>query len=273
MAGAHSPGRRACITGLAALAAQQAPGSARAQVETRSRSEPGGQARAPGHAGPLPAPLEGRWRFGVYYGSYERGMRVASIELSLQLTGSRYLLQSAGRAEGLVALVWSGVLAQKSEGLVTPAGLAPERYWEQRGKRPERWAALDRRRREISFSSSDPVPLVDGVQDRLSVMVQLGLLARAGPQRLAPGRAVELPELHSRRVERSRWLSHGDDALRGPDGALRALHLERTGPYEPGDARVDLWLGYDLQLMPVRLRLSDPDGRVLDQLIDLRSGP
>lgn len=270
MAVARSPGRRACILGLAALAAQQAPGVVRAQPASRAQAGPSAQLDPGARTDALPTPSQGRWRFGVYYGSHERGMRVASLELSLQIDERRYLLQSAGRAEGLVALVWSGVLAQRSEGQVTRAGLSPERYWEQRGKRPERWAALDQRRRQIAFSSGESVPLVDGVQDRLSVMVQLGLLARARPDRLAAGRALELPELHSRRVERARWLSHGEDELHGPGGALRTLRLERTGPYEPDDARVDLWLGYDLQMMPVRLRLSDPDGRVLDQLIDLR---
>lgn len=265
MAAPQRPGRRACVAGLAALAAGM-PGAGRAQSDA-ARTQP---EAAGSPSGALPAPAEGRWRFGVYYGSHERGMRVASLDLSMQLEGPRYLLQSAGRAEGVVAMVWSGVLAQKSEGLVTPAGLVPERYWEQRGKRPERWAALDHRRREISFSSSDPVPLVDGVQDRLSVLVQLGLLARARPDRFAAGRTLEMPELHTRRVERSRYVSRGDDLLRTARGSLRALHLERTGPYEPDDARIDLWLGYDLRMMPARLRLSDPDGRVLDQLIDLR---
>lgn len=216
----------------------------------------------------LPLPPEGRWRFGVYYGEYERRLRVASLDFSIEIDPQGYVIASAGRAEGVVAMVWSGVLSQRSEGALTPAGLVPRRYWERRGKRPERWAEIDARRREVAFSGSEPVPLVDGLQDRLSVLVQLGLMARANPDRFAAGREIEIPELHSRRIERSRYLSRGAVSLKAAGSGRRALHLERTGPYDADDARIDLWLGYDLQLLPIRLRLSDPDGRVLDQLLD-----
>src|SRR5690606_36651578 len=110
-------------------------------------------------------------------------------------------------------------------------------------------------------------PLVADVQDRLSVPVQLGLLARAAPDRAAAGQTVVLPELGSSRIDSARYLSHGKVMLQTAGGALAALHLERVAPRYADDARVDVWLGYDRDMLPVRLRFIDPDGRVLDQLI------
>lgn len=215
----------------------------------------------------LPAPSTGRWRFGVHYGGHERGLEVAVLDYRIEHDGRRYRIESTGRAEGLAALVYSGVMSQRSEGLITRDGLRPERYWEQRGKRPERWAQLDHAAGQVVFSARPPVPLVAGVQDRLSVPVQLGLLARAAPDRVAAGQTMVLPELGSSRIDSARYLSHGKVMLQTAGGALAALHLERVAPRDADDARVDVWLGYDRDMLPVRLRFIDPDGRVLDQLI------
>lgn len=218
--------------------------------------------------GPLPAPATGRWRFGLYFGGYERGLRVAAVEYTIEHDGRRYRMSADGRAEGLTAMVYSGVLSQKSEGTLSAAGLAPERYWERRGKRPERSVDIDRGRREVRFSDRPAVPFVEGMQDRLSILVQLGLMARARPARFEAGRAVELPELASGRVAQSRYASRGEVSMKKGEGARRALHLERVAPREADDAKIDIWLGYDLELLPVRIRFTDPDGRVLDQLIE-----
>lgn len=215
---------------------------------------------------PLPLPPTGHWRFRVHYGDYTDGHQVASLDYSIAHDGRQYRLRSEGRAEGLTALLYSGVLSQSSTGRLTDNGLEPQRYAEQRGKRAERWAAVDRSAAQVSFSGNPPVPWVAGAQDRLSVLVQIGLLARVAPNRFVAGALVEVPELTLRDIENARYASHGQEILETPDGPVHALHLERIAPRRPEDPRIDVWLGYDRGMLPVRIRLTDSGGRVLDQL-------
>lgn len=232
-----------------------------ARAQTRGASDPGAE-----HAGPLPQPPVGHWRFEVHYGDYADGHQVASLDYSITHDGRRYRLRSEGRAEGLTALLYSGVLTQSSEGRLSAAGLEPERYAEQRGRRPERWASVDRAAGRVSFSGGESLPMVAGVQDRLSVLVQIGLIARASPARVEAGSALELPELGSRSIERARYESRGEVTLTTARGPIRALHLERVAPRRAEDPRVEVWLGYDRGMLPVRIRLTDVGGRVLDQI-------
>jgi hypothetical protein len=111
------------------------------------------------------------------------------------------------------------------------------------------------------------VPLPPGTQDRLSVFYQVGLLARAAPERFQPGLAPTVPVASLRDVRVERFEVIGDEILMAPGGPLRALHLRRP-PVDPDDPRIDVWLGYDLQMLPVRLRVEDSSRRVLDQVIE-----
>ena len=63
------------------------------------------------------------------------------------------------------------------------------------------------------------------------------------------------------------YRSLGDETLPTDDGPLRALRLTRHDGDPARDPRIDIWLGYDQDLLPVRIRLTDPGGRVLDQML------
>lgn len=232
-----------------------------ARAQTAAAPDPGAEL-----SGPLPQPPVGHWRFEVHYGDYADGHQVASLDYSITHDGRRYRLRSEGRAEGLTALLYSGVLTQSSVGRLSDAGLEPERYAEQRGRRPERWASVDRAAGRVSFSGGESLPLISGAQDRLSVLVQIGLIARASPARVAAGGVLELPELTLRTIERARYESRGDVILSTARGPIRALRLERVAPRRTEDPRIEVWLGYDRGMLPVRIRLTDVGGRVLDQI-------
>ncbi len=212
-------------------------------------------------------PPSGRWRFKVYVGEYSEYRSVASLELTLDYDGDQYRMRSQGQAEGLTAWIYSGVLTQASEGRWGNDGFVPERFSEQRGKRPERWARVDPAQASVEYSGGERSAWVAGTQDRLSVLFQLGALARSVPERFAAGSSVDLPELTTRRIERVRYLSEGEETLATDDGQLRTLRLVREDPTGANDPRVEVWLGYDQQMLPVRIRLTDANGRVLDQLV------
>ncbi len=215
----------------------------------------------------LPPPPTGQWQFRVYYGDYTEGGEVASLDYAIEREGERYRVLIEGRATGFTSLLYSGLLTQSSAGRVGANGLVPERYAERRGSRAAREVSIDYPSRQVAFTGKPPVALREGTQDRLSALVQLGLIARAAPERFAPGATIEIVEASGSGVESVNYRSIGASVLETDDGSIRALHIERLQPRGAGQSRVEVWLGYDRSLIPVRIRLTDAGGRVLDQLI------
>lgn len=223
-----------------------------------------------GDGAPLPSlPASVTQGFRVYWGDYADSRSVARLQYRLERNEDRYAIRTEGEAEGLISLVYSGTLAQVSEGRVGPRGLEPSRYAEQRGRRSERTIRLDAAgHRMYPVDGSGPVSAPTGTQDRLSVFYQLGLLARAHPEQFVAGAVRELPVATMREVRIERFNVVGDEMLMLPGGALRALHLRRPAPEGTSDPLIDLWLGYDFEMLPIRLRIEDAGQRVLDQVID-----
>jgi len=231
---------------------------------------PGGIAAGQGAEPPLPGlPGSRTQRFRVYWGDFSKQQSVARLEYRLVNQGDRYELRTDVRAEGLISLVYSGTLSQVSVGGLGPNGLEPARYVEIRSKSSERVVNFDRKLGQLmSLDGSPPVPMPVGTQDRLSVFYQLGLMMRRESSTVIAGQVIEMPVASMRAVQRERFVVVGEEMLMAPGGPIRALHLQRPVPAGSRDPRIDLWLGYDFEMMPVRLRLEESSDRVLDQVID-----
>jgi hypothetical protein len=215
---------------------------------------------------PLPASRQGRFR--IFWGDYQDGQSVARMNYTLQVSQHHYLIRTEGQAEGLISLVYAGTLTQSSEGRQSAAGLEPLRYVETRGRGAQRIVAFDPEGRRLLPADADPVPAPAGIQDRLSVFYQLGLMARAEPGAFVAGRFIDIPVATMRAVRPERFAVLGEELLSLPGGPMRALHLQRPSPPGTRDPLIDLWLGVDLDMLPVRLRIEDGSRRVLDQIID-----
>ncbi|RPH39452.1 MAG: DUF3108 domain-containing protein, partial [Burkholderiales bacterium] len=260
------PGTEPVPTAAAGTPQPSAPSDTPSTEATDPAPPP--QAEAP--AAPLPAlPGSRRQRFRVYWGDYTDALSVARLEYRLVNDGDRYEVRTEGEAEGLLSLVYSGTLTQSSAGRLGAAGLQPVRYAETRGRRPERSVAFDPDAGQLLPAGREAVPLPAGTQDRLSVFYQIGLLARARPERFVAGTGFDLPVATMREVRTERFVVVGTDVLLVPGGPVHALHLSRPSPPGTDDPRIDLWLGYDFEMLPVRLRIEDAGRRVLDQVIDL----
>jgi hypothetical protein len=214
-------------------------------------------------------PVNIRHIFKVYYGTIARRVPVARLEYSVRHDGEQYEIRTLAKADGLASFVYSGVLTQQSVGRIGPDGLEPSRYVEQRGNRPQRSVSFDHDQRLLTTADRrSTVLLPAGTQDRLSVIYQLGLQARATPERFGVGTTHEVPVASMSRVTSQSFSVVGEETLMSADGPLRALHLSRTAPDGSEDPSIDVWLGYDLGMLPVRVRIADPGGRVLDQVIE-----
>jgi hypothetical protein len=153
--------------------------------------------------------------------------------------------------------------SQRSTGLVTPQGLAPTYFLDK--SRREQAAHFERDKGRIVFSNNAPsAPIVPGIQDRLSVLLQLAALIGGAPDKYPPGTQIAIQTVSRSDSEPWTFSVEREEDLQLPGGTLRAVKLQRL-PRKEFDQKVELWLAPRLDYAPVRLRLTNPGGDTVDQ--------
>ena len=160
-----------------------------------------------------------------------------------------------------------------SEGLLTPQGIAPQRYDED-----TRVLFAERRRVSVLFQG-DSLQLANGLivealpggQDAASQFVQLTWLFLTGREQMRVGHSVELPLVLPRRQYRWRYDILGEQELQTPMGPLPTWHLKPTREAGGGDLSAEVWLAPGLQYLPVRLLIRQDAQNYVDLM--LKSAP
>ena len=259
-------------------ASAEAPLAARAVINPVALSESHPRAESPhrDHLKVQTEPLQrvqaaipeaSRRAFDVYLGDFSLGQRVAAMDYLFESDGGHYRLRTEGRATGVMAILYGGLLTQDSRGRVGPEGFLPERYAERRGERPARVVSFDRTTGLAEADDGSTQPLQAGVQDQLSAIWQLALIARMTPAQLSVGHEFHWPIARGRRVHSMRIVSLGEETLQPSHSApLRTLHLALTSATAPEDGRLDVWLATDDAMQPIRMKMASSQGLVLDQV-------
>jgi len=152
---------------------------------------------------------------------------------------------------------------QRSTGSITADGLAPLRFSDK--ARSEEAAHFQRDLGKVSFSSNRPdAPLSPGAQDRLSVLLQLGALIAGNPGKFRPEATIAIQTASTRDAEPWVFTVEQEEQLQLPGGSVATLKLTRN-PRKEFDLKVELWLAPGMDYVPVRLRLTQPNGDWLDQ--------
>lgn len=187
-----------------------------------------------------------------------KGLRYqADGELIWKLQGDRY----EARMEVKMFLLGSRV--QTSTGTLGPEGLRPERFADIR--RGERATHFERDTGRIRFSSNAPeVALQDGAQDRLSLFLQLAGLLQASPRK--EGDTLSFQVAGTGGAETWRFEVGPEETLALPAGDIAARRVVRR-PRDTYDTLVEMWFAPSLHHLPVRLRLTQANGDVADQLL------
>jgi hypothetical protein len=155
------------------------------------------------------------------------------------------------------------IRTQRSTGLVTPQGLAPLRFSDK--VRSEEATHFDRDNGKVVFSTNKPeVPLEPGIQDRLSIVLQLGAMIAGEPRRYPAGSQITVQTASTKEAEPWTFSVDGAEMLALPGGKVQALRLTRA-PRKEHDVKVELWLAPGSAYAPVRLRLTQPNGDWVDQ--------
>lgn len=210
-------------------------------------------------------------------GTGPRAMRIpASVRLRFAVTGQQGSTPMQGMfgelawlhngeeydAQLALTFLFRTVRSQRSSGHLGADGLAPDRFADTR--RTEQASHFVRERAQVVFSNNKPPqPLLPGAQDRLSVMIQLGALLAGDASSFPVGADIAVQTVGPGDADVWRFRIEADETLDLPAGPYQARKLARA-PRREFDDRVEIWLAPQLGHLPVRLRITQPNGDFAD---------
>lgn len=217
-------------------------------IEAAPASPPAAEAEA---AGPSLNALPPRLglRFQVHYGLARGEQTLVWIN-----EGEAYTLTSVASATGLAGVFYRGRFVQTSRGRITPRGLVPEEFWDQRGDTRSS-ARFDSANDTLTLTPAKGAPrhfaYQGEVQDALSLFFQLALTAPP------PDGQLTYTVFNGKKLRNYAYEVRGEAILETALGALRTLRLARRAD---GDGRFEVWLAIDRHYLPVRVLRNDDKG-------------
>jgi len=179
-----------------------------------------------------------------------------NAELLWQVQGENY-------AARLTVGAFGQARVQTSRGTVNARGLAPLRFSDK--YRSEVAAHFNYPKRKVTFSANTPdAPLLNGAQDRLSVLIQLGSMVANARSRYAKASTITIQTIGPRDADNWLFTVGDEETVSLPNGELVALKLTRN-PRREFDQKVELWLAPALDFLPARLRITESNGDFIDQ--------
>ncbi|WP_419685389.1 DUF3108 domain-containing protein [Burkholderia theae] len=244
----------------AASAASGVPGASGASGAHAASAASAASAVTPGPATngvKFSAPPSGDLQYDTFY----NGMQNMIGTIHWRTDGRTYDLSVS------MPVPFVGPFTYRSEGRIDAFGVAPDRYVEKRGKRPEDIAIFNREIRQVVFTRTpNNAPLPDGVQDRFSMLMQLSGLVRGNPAAYKPGVTQQFFVIDNNSGETWPITVIGDEQVQTQAGIINARHFMRL-PRRDGDTRrIDMWLAPSLDWLPARLVQTEPSGAQIELL-------
>ncbi|HXU92065.1 MAG TPA: DUF3108 domain-containing protein [Gallionella sp.] len=245
--------------------APEMPSPEAANQETTSAEEP------PAFSEPRPAdtsaeqakpllPKHAQLTFSVYQGS--GGIQLGEATHRLDIDEGQYTLKTVSQTTGVVSFFKTYVLTQISQGRVDAQGLQPHQFTEEKklsGGGQSLSAEFDWEAHKLHFSHGGETVLPDQSQDILSILYQLSQMPithrETLPLRISNGKKLESYELEIGAVEE----------IATPLGKLRALPLRKM--HAKGEEGLEIWLGLEYRLLPVKIRQVDRAGQVAGEMM------
>ena len=203
-------------------------------------------------------PVHGAIVYRVYLGS--AGLLVGEARHDWSHDKARYRMQVTLETTGLAALLHGFHYVQTSEGEVGPEGLRPKQFSvAQKGKKLET-ALFDWDNAKVSIRRGERerrnAALHTGDQDVLSLWHQIGIVGTKGLPR-------EIMVVSNKDATPALLEAVGDEVLSLPIGRLETLRVRAHA--QSGVLTIDMWLARNYGMLPVRIRMVDDKGEVLDQ--------
>jgi len=196
----------------------------------------------------------------VTYDVSYNGLVMAVGHETLQHDAHSYQIESQLRGKGVFALANRGAVKRSSRGEITPAGLKPVEFRDQRGDREPEFARFDWVAHSVTHErdgNRQASPITEGTQDRVSFFWNFAFAPPRGE--------VSVQVEDGRGTTHFRFAIAGKETLKTDAGAIECLHLRKIK--DPGDTRdTEIWLATERSFIPIRLLVVEKDGTRVDQV-------
>ncbi|WVN41740.1 DUF3108 domain-containing protein [beta proteobacterium MWH-UniP1] len=241
--------------------------------DQKSSDSPLSAGQSPDLASRIPTdselPKVGGVALSAFWGDHTSGTQIGRGSIQLNFTpDGRYNIKLVTEAVGWATIFASKPLYAETVGTIGPGGLRPERHTHRSPRGKEEVSIFDYEKKKITYSSlKEPLPLLNGIQDRLSFMIQLAWMMKVAPERFSLGETIDLPMAGRNKVEEVTFWVESDADVVMPGGVLvPAVHLSSHRAGERFKGKIDIWLDRTDRLLPVRIRFEEARGQVLDLL-------
>lgn len=206
-----------------------------------------------------PLPKRAQLTFTAYKGT---DFPVGEARHRLEIGADKsYTLKVGMSTTGLASIFKTFELNQQSSGTLTAQGLRPNAYSEtkntSRGKE-----ALDAKfaweEKSLTFSNGNNAQLPEQAQDIISFMYQLSQLP------LDKG-TISIYISNGKKLERYELAAGEEERIQTAIGWLRVLPLRKI--HAQGEEGLDIWLGMEYRLLPVKIRQVDRSGQIAGEMV------
>lgn len=199
-------------------------------------------------------------RITLTYELKRNGTVLVDVSETLEHDGRTYAITSEGRGRGILALF--GVLKRTSRGHITPQGLRPDEF---RDERPGGWAVsakFDWDARSVTQEKngkSETLKMPADAQDPLSLAYSFAFVPPKGKE-------YDVTRADGRGLTPFRFAVVGTETLATPAGEMQTLHIAKLRD-GPEDKATDIWFAAERDFLPVRVLVVDSDGTRSDQVV------
>lgn len=162
---------------------------------------------------------------------------------------------------GLASFFKSFELNQQSSGTLTAHGLRPSEYGETKNTSKGK-ETLDAKfaweEKSLFFSNGSNTRLPEQAQDIISFMYQLSQLPLDKD-------TIPIYISNGKKLERYELAVGEEEMIQTAIGRLRALPLRKI--HAQGEEGLDIWLGMEYRLLPVKIRQIDRAGQIAGEMV------
>jgi hypothetical protein len=206
-----------------------------------------------------PLPKQAQLTFIAYKGT-NLSVGEARHRLEIKDDGS-YTLQVGMNTTGIASLFKTYELNQQSSGTVSALGLHPRQYSENKnnsGNKQSITADFDWQNKQLNFSSGVSVALPELTQDFLSFLYQLSQLPLDQEH-------VTMYVSNGKKLENYELIVGAEEEIQTRLGKLHVLPLRKL--HAPGEEGLEIWLGLEYRLLPVKIRQLDRNGEIAAEMV------
>jgi hypothetical protein len=199
-------------------------------------------------------------RITLNYQMIRNGSVLGEVVETLEHDGRNYTITSETKGRGILAIF--GAIRRTSRGRVTPQGLRPDEFRDQRGGSWVVSAKFDWETRSVTQErkgKSVTLKMPATAQDPLSLAYSFAFVPPKNKE-------YDVMRADGRGLTPFRFTVVGNEKLVTPAGEIPTLRVAKVSD-GPDDKATDIWFAADRDFLPVRVLIVEKDGTRSDQIV------